>query len=170
MNHVKIDKVTLNIGVGAPGEKLENAKALLEKLSSSKAVLTKARTRNPTFKIRKGDDIGVKVTLRKQNALDVLKRCLDSIDFSLSVRNFDSTGNVSFGVKEYIDVPGMRYDPKIGMSGFDVAVSLTKPGTRVQRRRIAFSRVPKSQRVSKNEAVDYMKSLGVILKEDEVSE
>ncbi|MDP3742684.1 MAG: 50S ribosomal protein L5 [Candidatus Micrarchaeota archaeon] len=170
MNLVKIDKVTLNIGVGAPGEKLENAKALLEKISGSKAVLTKAKTRNPTFKIRKGDDIGVKITLRKQTALDVLKRCLDAIDFSVSQNNFDSTGNVSFGVKEYIDVPGMRYDPKIGMSGFDVAVSLVKQGIRVQRRRIAFSRIPRYQRVSKPEAIEFMKSLGVILKEEEVSQ
>lgn len=166
MNKVKIDKVTLNIGVGQPGERLENAKALLEKLTGAKPIITKARTRNPSFKIRQGDDIGVKITLRKQLALDVLKRCLESIDYSVSQRSFDATGNMSFGVKEYIDVPGMKYDPKIGMMGFDVCVTLSKPGFRVQRRRVAFSRVPLMHRVSKQEAIEFMKGLKVELKEE----
>ncbi len=170
MTSIRIDKVTLNIGTGAPGERLENAKALLEKLSGSKAVVTKAHTRNPTFKIRKGDDIGTKVTLRKARALDVLKRCLEAIDNSLSQRSFDSTGNVSFGVKEYIDVPGIKYDPKIGMMGFDVCVTLSKPGIRIQRRRVEQTRVPKIQRVSKQEAIEYLKTIGATLKEEEVAQ
>ena len=157
MSQVRIEKVTLNIGIGAPGERLENAKALLEKISGSKPVLTQAKSRNPTFKIRKGDDIGVKVTLRKQQALEVVKRCLDPIDFTVSNRNFDATGNVSFGVKEYIDIPGMKYDAKIGMMGFDVAITLNKPGNRVRSRRVAFARLPKRQRVSRDEAIAFMK-------------
>ena len=129
-------------------------------------MVTKERTRNPTFKIRKGDDIGVKITLRKQTAFEVLKRCLESLDNSLSLKNFDATGNLSFGVKEYIDVPGMRYDPKIGMMGFDVCVTLAKPGYRVQRRRVAFSRLPRNHRVSKQEAIAFIKSLNVEMKEE----
>ena len=158
MSQVRIEKVTLNIGIGAPGERLENAKFLLEKISGSKPVLTKARSRNPSFKIRKGDDIGVKVTLRKQPSYEVVKRCLDPIDFTLSERNFDATGNVSFGVKEYIDIPGIKYDPKIGMMGFDVAITLSKPGARIRNRRVAFARLPKRQRVSRTEAITFMKS------------
>lgn len=167
MNKVKIEKVTLNIGVGAPGEKLENAKSLLSQITKAKPVVTKAHNRNPTFKIRKGDDIGTKITLRKQPALEVLKRCLDAIDFSLSNKSFDQNGNLSFGVKEYIDLPGLKYDPKIGMMGFDVCVTLTKPGARVQKRRVAFSRIAKSQRVSKTEAIAFLKTLGVLIKEEE---
>lgn len=170
MNKVKIDKVTLNIGVGQPGEKLENAKRLLEKLTGAKPVVTKARNRNPTFKIRKGDDIGTKITLRKQLALDVLNRCLESVDRSLSIKNFDSTGNISFGVKEYIDVPGMKYDPQIGMMGFDVCVTLCKPGFRVQRRRIGVSPVPRGHRVSKQEAIEFIRALKVEYKEEEVAQ
>ncbi len=166
MTWVKIDKVTLNIGVGAAGQALENARVLLEKISGAKPVITKARSRNPTFKIKKGDDIGVKVTLRKQSALEVLKRCLAAVDNMLSLRGFDSTGNFSFGVKEYIDVSGVKYDPKIGMLGFDVAVSLYKPGYRVQRRRVAYTRIPRSHRVSKAQAIEFAKSLGVRIKEE----
>ncbi len=166
MNVVKIDKVTLNIGIGAPGEKLENAKALLEKITGARPVFTKAHNRNPTFKIRKGDDIGAKVTIRKAKALELLKKCLDVIDYSLSERSFDSTGNVCFGVKEYIDLPGVKYDPKIGMMGFDVCVTLAKPGYRIQRRRIGFARFPVKRRVSKKEAIEFMKSLGMSLKEE----
>lgn len=157
MNQVIVDKVTLNIGVGAPGERLENAKALLQNVSGGRPVLTKAKSRNPSFKIRKGDDIGTKVTLRKKAAGEVIKRCLDPLDFTMSLSNFDTTGNVSFGVKEYIDVPGMKYDPKIGMMGFDVSITLTKPGARVARRRISFARLPRRQRVSREEAVEFMK-------------
>ncbi len=163
---IKIDKVTLNIGTGAPGEVLENAKLLLEKVTGAKPIVTKAHSRNPTFKIRKGDDIGAKVTLRKALALNVLKRCLEAIDYSLAQRNFDTTGNLSFGIKEYIDLPGIKYDPKIGMMGFDVCVTLSKPGHRVQTRRIAASRIPRSQRVSPREAIEFMQSLGTVLKEE----
>ncbi len=170
MNKVRIEKVTLNVGVGAPGEKLENAKSLLTQITKAKPVVTKAHNRNPTFKIRKGDDIGTKITLRKQTALSVLKRCLEAIDFSLSNKSFDQNGNLSFGVREYIDLPGIKYDPKIGMMGFDVCVTLSKPGLRVQTRRIAFTRIPRVQRVSKKEAIDYLKTLGVIIKEEEVAQ
>ena len=168
MNQVVVDKVTLNIGIGAPGERLENAKALLQKLTTAKPVLTKAKSRNPSFKIRKGDDIGTKVTLRKQLATEVVKRCLDPIDSTLSQNNFDATGNVSFGVKEYIDVPGMKYDSKIGMMGFDVALTLTKPGARVAKRRVGFARLPRRQRVSRQEAIAFMKqTFGVKIAEEE---
>ena len=74
MELIKIDKVTLHCGVGAAGEELESAKALLERISGRKAVLTKAKSRNPTFKIKEGDNIGTKVTLRRmagEGAMDV---------------------------------------------------------------------------------------------------
>ncbi|MEK6843702.1 MAG: 50S ribosomal protein L5, partial [Candidatus Micrarchaeota archaeon] len=77
MQEVRLEKVTLNIGAGEPGERLENAKVLLEKITGKKAILTKAKDRNPTFKIRKGDNIGSKVTLRGELANEILKRSLD---------------------------------------------------------------------------------------------
>ena len=159
----KLDKVTLNIGAGEAGQKLANAKDLLSKVTGKNPVITRARKRNPSFKVRKGDEIGVKVTLRGKTALDVLKRGLESIDNVLKERSFDLGGNVSFGIKEYIDFPGMKYDPKIGMMGFDICVTLSKAGKRISVRKINARRLPLKQRVSRNEAMEFFKALGVKL-------
>lgn len=157
MKKISLEKVTLNIGVGAGGEPLENARALLEKIGGQKPVTTTARARNPSFKIRKGDAIGVKVTLRGAKAGEVLKKALEANDFRLSEKSFDGFENAAFGVKEYIDFPGMRYDPKIGMLGFDVCVTLSKPGARVARRRIGSRKVPAKNRVRREEAIAFLK-------------
>jgi len=162
LNKVFLEKVTLNIGVGEGGEILEKARELLEKICGQKVVVTLARARNPSFKIRKGDALGVKVTLRKKKAEEVLAKALDAVDKRLKESSFDDYGNVAFGVKEYIDYPGMKYDPKIGMFGFDVCVKLAKKGVRVAYRRIASRKIPAKQRVSKAEAIEFMtKQFGV---------
>ncbi|OIO23692.1 50S ribosomal protein L5 [Candidatus Micrarchaeota archaeon CG1_02_51_15] len=171
MQSVRLAKVTLNIGVGAAGERLENARLLLEKISGGKAVLTQARTRNPSFKVRKGDNIGAKITLRGKNAEEVLKRLLETVDNKLNPRSFDRNGNVAFGIKEYIEVPGMKYDPKIGMMGFDVCVTLQKPGARISVRKIRQQRLPLCQRVSADEARQFMHlKFGADVSEEEVNE
>jgi len=157
-----LEKVTLNVGVGSGGNvKIDNAKKLLERITGVKPVATKAKKRNPSFNIRKGDLIGVKVTLRKEKALSVLKKCLEAVNFKLPLSCFDSQGNFSFGVHEYIELKGVKYDPEIGMMGFDVCVTLSKPGKRVALRRIKPARIPLKQRVSKSEAVEFVKGLGV---------
>jgi len=156
MQEPKLDKVTLNVGTGPAREKLQSAKDLLERITGHTAVLTKAKDRNPTWKLRKGDTIGVKVTLRGKDAADVLQRSLEAVDYNVPEKSFDRSGNVAFGVKEYIDFPGMKYDPKIGMMGFDVCVSLAKPGARIARRRIERKKVPMKQRVKPDEARAFM--------------
>lgn len=153
---VVLEKVTLNMGVGEGGEKLQNAKSLLERITGATAVVTKARVRNPTFKIRKGDPIGVKVTVRGRIAEDVLKRAVESVDGFVSPKSFDNNGNVSFGIKEYIDFPGIQYDPKIGMLGFDVCVTLKKPGKRVALRLVRKSRIGRKQTVSRDESQKFL--------------
>ncbi len=153
---VRLEKVTLNVGVGEGGEKLQNAKTLLETITGKTAVITKARVRNPTFKIRQGDPIGVKITVRGKSAADVLNRALESVDKIVSPKSFDNNGNVSFGIKEYIDFPGIQYDPKIGMLGFDVCITLKKAGKRVAYRLIRKSRVGRKQTVSREEAQKFL--------------
>lgn len=163
MREVVVDKVTLNIGVGHAGAELENAKVLLERLSGSKAIETLAKVRNPVFHIKKGDPIGAKTTLRGPGALEFVKKALKARDFTLSKKSFDVYGNFSFGVSEYIEFPGAKYDPKIGMIGFDVCVSLRrKAGWRVSRRRHAKSTISKSHRLSREDGIDFaQKNLGV---------
>ncbi|MBU1197492.1 50S ribosomal protein L5 [Candidatus Micrarchaeota archaeon] len=171
MEAVRLEKVTLNIGIGGAGERLDQAKALLERIANRKSIYTRAKARNSTFKVRKGQPIGVKTTLRGTNAKEVLTRCLETLDNLLRTTNFDRFGNVSFGIKEYIDVPGLKYDPKIGMMGFDVSVTLAKPGKRVSRRRIAKRRLSMKQRVTPQEAKAYVETTyGVKVEEPEEEE
>lgn len=152
---IKIEKVTLNIGVGQPGDKLTAAKLLLEKLSGQKPIETKAKGRIPTWNLRPGLAIGTKVTLRGKRAMDVLNKCLDSVERKIKERSFDTSGNFAFGVREYIDIPGVKYDPKIGMFGLDVIVTLEKPGFSVRKRKIAPRKIPTRHKITKAESIDY---------------
>lgn len=171
MKRVSLEKVAVNIGVGSGGDALENARKLLQQMTNKKPATTRARTRNPSFGIRKGDEIGVKVTLRGNEAKEFLKKALEAVDNALPAKSFDSLGNVSFGVKEYIDFPGVKYDPKIGIIGFDVCVTLCKPGGRVAKRRIASRRLPRKQRVGVQEAKNFLQQeFGVEMTEKRLKE
>jgi len=159
MRKIIIEKVSVNIGTGDPGEVLDNAKGLLERLCEGKtAVITKARRREPAFKLRKDLPIGVMVTLRGKEAETFLEKALAAKRKVIKERNFDNEGNLSFGVAEYIDFPGAKYDPGIGMYGFDVCVTLKRPGRRVTQRRRRKAKIGKKHRISKEEAVEFVKS------------
>jgi len=156
MRKLRIEKVTVNIGVGEPGENLEKARKLVEKLTGKTPTLTIARKRQQTFGIRKGDKIGVKVTIRGNDAEAFLKRALEAKDMKISKRAFDKFGNFSFGLKEYIDFPGVRYDPSIGLIGFDVCVTLKRAGFRIADRKRKRSKLPTKQRGTKDEALQFV--------------
>lgn len=158
MREILVEKVTVNIGVGSPGERLDYAKELLARLSNSTPIETLAKKRNPVFKLRVGLPIGTKVTLRKKNALDFIEKALVANKRMIRYGNFDAHGNFSFGVKEYIDFPGAKYDPKIGMFGFDICVTLKRRGKRVQTRRLKSSKIGRKHRISKQEAVEFVKN------------
>lgn len=158
----RIEKVVLNMGCGTKLS-LDVAKGLLERVTGRKTVITKSHTRS-TFGVPKGKAIGVKVTIRN-GAEEFLKRLLEAREGKLPPSSFDATGNVNFGVREYIDVPGVEYDPKIGMIGFDVCVTLERPGYRVKRKRIAH-RVGKAHALTPQDAMEFMKSkFGVKIEE-----
>ena len=127
---IKIEKVTINIGVGKAGESIEKAGRLLENLCDQKPVRTISKSRIPTWGIRKKQPIGVKVTLRGNKAIDFLNKSLDAKERILKRKQFDDCGNFAFGIHEYIDIPGIKYDPEIGIFGFDVCVTLEKDGYR----------------------------------------
>ncbi|VVC01872.1 50S ribosomal protein L5 [uncultured archaeon] len=159
MREALIDKVTLNIGVGKAGQELENAKSLLERLSGAKAVPTHAKVRNPVFRIKKGDIIGTKATLRGPGAIEFVKKALKVKGFTLPSRSFDREGNFSFGVPEYIEFPGAKYDPQIGMLGFDVCITLRRRGFRVGKRRRGKARVGRSHRLTKEDGMEFARSV-----------
>jgi large subunit ribosomal protein L5 len=163
MRRIRIAKVVINIGVGEPGERLEKAEELLRRLTGvEKVVRTRAKKRIPKWGIRPGLPIGVKVTLRGQKAEEVLNRLLDAVERKIPESSFDDSGNFAFGIHEYIDIPGMKYDPKIGVFGMDVIVNLERPGYRVARRKYRRAKVGKAHRITKDEAIQFAKEhLGV---------
>ncbi len=154
---LRLEKVVVNIGVGEAGERLEKAKELLERLTGQKPVETIATKRIPTWGIRKGLPIGCKVTLRKDRAVEFLKKAFAAVDNKISAESFDEHGNVSFGIKEYIDIPGMKYDPNIGMFGMDVTVCITKIGKRVRLRKI--KRQKANTHPTKEESMEFIKNM-----------
>ena len=82
---------------------------------------------------------------------------LDGIGNRLKASQFDKQGNVSFGIEEHIDIPGMRYDPDIGIFGMNVAITFEKPGYRIKRRKIQHKNVPNKHQVTKEETMEFMK-------------
>ncbi|MBE8539746.1 50S ribosomal protein L5 [Geoglobus acetivorans] len=160
MREVIIDKVVINIGVGESGERQKRALQLLEELTGKQPTSTYSKKTIRNFGIRKGEAIGAKVTLRGDDALEFLKRALTVKEFRLSRRQI-SDGNFSFGIQEHIDLPGVDYDPDMGIYGMDVVVSLKRRGYRVARRKIAKSKIGKPHRVTKEDTIEFLKSLGV---------
>jgi len=154
MQNIRIEKITLNIGCGEVGEKLDKAKKLLEVLTAKKVVITSTHKRT-TFGTAKGRPIGCKVTLRGKNAEEFFKKALDAVDFKLSKSVFDKQGSFSFGIKEHISIPGVRYDPDIGIFGMDVCVSLERPGFRVKRKKI-WKKIGKKHLIKPEEAMDWV--------------
>jgi large subunit ribosomal protein L5 len=83
------------------------------------------------------------------------------VENKLSKNVFDAQGSFSFGVKEHIDIPGVRYDPEIGIFGMDVCVTLERPGFRVKRKRMK-SKIGKEHLIKPEEALEWTsKSYGV---------
>jgi large subunit ribosomal protein L5 len=168
MENPRIDKVTVNIGVGESGERLGKAEKLVAKLTNKKPVRTVSKHKIPTWNIRKGEPIGCKVTLRGKDAVEILKRTLYAKNNTLKPGNFDTTGNVAFGIQEYIDIQGLKYDPEIGIFGMNVNINLKRPGYRIHERARKKVKVPNYARVSRDQAIEFMKNnFGVKLEEED---
>jgi large subunit ribosomal protein L5 len=156
MREIRVEKITMNIGTGMPGEKLEKARKLLEKIAQSKPVSTRTKKRIPTWGVRPGLEIGAKVTLRGKKAEEVLARLLKAKANTLPNTKFDQSGNLAFGLHEYLDIPGVQYDASIGIIGLEVAVTLMRPGFRIRSRARKQKRIPTRHRISKEESMKFM--------------
>ncbi len=155
----RISKVTVNIGVGAETDKLPKALKVLEELTGAKPVPRRAKKTIKDFNIRKGENIAAIVTLRGDKAREFLRKVFETLGYRLKASYFDDYGNVSVGIKEHIHMPGVRYDPEIGVFGMDVAITIERPGYRVMRRkRCRKRRIPRRHRVSKLEAMVFLKN------------
>ncbi len=154
-----IDKVVVNIGVGQAGEELVKASKVLEDLTSNKPVIIKAKKNVKEWGVRKGQSISTKVTLRGDKAVELIKRSLDPFDNRILKRAFDNNGSVSWGVDEHIKIPGVKYDPEIGIFGFNISVKLARPGFRIKNRKKYRRKIGKDHYLSKNEAIFFMEKV-----------
>ncbi len=158
MRQPRVEKVVVNIGVGEAGERLAKAHQVVEMITGQKAVDTISRTISRDLAIRKGMPLGCKVTLRGERAEDFLRRALAIRDNRIQEYSFDPEGNMSFGVGDYTDFPGMRYDPDIGIFGMDVNAVLRRPGSRISTRMLRRRRIPRSHRLERDEALEFWKA------------
>jgi large subunit ribosomal protein L5 len=129
-----IEKVVINMGIGegvADRKKVEQAAADLALISGQRPVITKARKSIATFKVREGQAIGCKVTLRKARMYEFVDRLITIAlprvrDFrGLSPKSFDGRGNYTLGVKEHIIFPEIDYDKAADIWGMDITVCTT---------------------------------------------
>ena len=156
MREIQIKKITLNIGCGDDSEKIEKSVKLLELLTEMKPLVTKSKRRS-TFGVTKGKPIGTMVTLRGKKAEEFLKVSLQALENKIKSSQFDSEGNFSFGIKEYIDIPGIKYRHEIGMLGLDISVTLERAGYRIKRRKIQQRKIPTKHKIKKEEAINWLK-------------
>ena len=148
----------MNIGVGKSGEPLETARKGLEQIIDKKPNLRNSKKAQRDWGVRKGEPIGVAVTVRGKDATELLKRLFVSKGNKISSRSFDRTGNLSFSIKEHIDIAGVKYDPKIGILGFDISVRLTRPGFSVKVRDRHKANIGKQHKITAEEAKDFVKN------------
>lgn len=158
MRDIRIEKITLNIGSGKDQTKLDKSMKLLENLTGIKPVKTVAKKRIPGWGLRPGLPIGCKITLRKNAATELLIKLLKGVDNRLSPSQFDMSGNIAFGIPEYIDIPGVKYDPSIGIIGLEVCITLERPGFRIKRRRLKKRKISPRHAITKEEAIKFMES------------
>ncbi len=157
MRFVRIEKITLNVGAGKEQQEVEKGFELLKYLTGATPIKTVTNKRIQEWGLRPGLPIGCKITLRKNKARELLKRLLEAKDNTLLQTQFDEQGNVAFGIHEYIDVPGVKYDPKLGIRGFEVCVTLARAGYRIKRRRHIRRKIPARHIVTKSDAIEFMK-------------
>ena len=152
MREIKIEKVVLS--VSGIAENLEKGVSLLKLLTKRKPAKMKSKKRIPSLGVRPGLEIGAVVTVR-EGRYELLKKLLVTID-NLLMKKQISENNFSFGIKEYIEIPGVEYQRDIGIIGFDVTIVFKRTGRRVKLRKIKKGRIPKRQIIAKEEIIKFM--------------
>jgi len=162
MMQPRIEKVVVNLNIGKSGEPLEKATRVLEEISGQTPYKAKAKKSIRDWGIRQGEPIACVVTLRREKGLAFLKKVLPVVENKIAQRSFDEVGNFAFGLKEHIDIPGVKYDPEIGIFGMDVCVSVNRPGQRIKIRRKQTKHIGKKHLLTPEESIEYIRqTLGV---------
>ena len=157
MKRINVHKVVINIGVGRSGEPIDKAKNALLELTNQQPAVRGAKKTVRDFGIHKGEPIGVVVTLRREPAIEFLKRIIAAKKNVLKASSFDDYGNISVGIHEHIDIPGTKYNPEIGIFGMDVNIVLTRPGYRIAKKSRRSVKIGKTHSINREEAVEFFK-------------
>jgi len=152
MRKIKIEKVIL--GVGGTGETLEKGVKIIERVALKKPVRTKSQKRIPSLSVRPGLEVGAIITIRK-NPEEMLKRLLVAKENTLKKKQI-SENTFSFGIKEYIEIPGIDYQRDLGIIGFDVIVTLKRAGKRIKLKKIKRGKIPPRQNIAPEEIIKFM--------------
>jgi len=152
MREIKIEKVVLS--VGGTGDVLERGFKLIKFLTNGKPAKMKSKKRIPSWGVRPGLEIGAVITIRKKPE-EILKKMLIAIDNRLRKSQI-SKNNFSFGIKEYIEIPGVEYQRDIGILGFDITVVFKRAGRRVKLRKIKKGKIPERQIITEEEIIKFM--------------
>ena len=152
MQAIRISKLVINIGTGNEERHTDAAKKLITLITSRTPVDELSRKRNPSFKITKGQKIGAMVTVRGEEIKKLLPRLLDATDNRIKDSSI-TPNSLSFGIKEYIDIRGIKYDPAIGMLGMNVNLSFRRMGARVEYRKRGAARIPDHHRIIDRDAI-----------------
>ncbi|MBT4258098.1 50S ribosomal protein L5 [archaeon] len=152
MREIKIEKIVF--GIGGTGDYLAKGVILLDMVTGKKVAKTKSNKRIPGFGVRPGLEVGAVVTIRKEIE-PMLKKMLVAIDNVLRKKQM-SENNFSFGIKEYLEIPGMEYNRELGMMGFDVTVVFKRTGRRVKLKKIKRGKIPSKQKISREEIIKFM--------------
>ncbi len=156
MRRVYIDKLMINIGTGSDEKVQENAKKLIKLVTGRKAADGLSKKRNPSFKITRGSKIAAFVTIRGNDAAMLAKKLIGAVDNNIKDSSIRSN-TLSFGIREYIDIDGIKYDPGIGMLGMNVNIAFKRKGYRVCTRKWKNSEIPKAHKdVSADEIKEYL--------------
>lgn len=156
MQKIKLEKVVLSCG--ATGPDLEKSQKLLEMLSGRKAQIINSgpRRRIPNFNVKPNMPLGTSVTIRGKAASELLQKLLGAIDNRLRKKQIVRNG-FSFGIQEYIEIPGVEYKREIGIRGLNITASFVKSGMRVKRKKVKAGKVPERQYVHPDEIIEFMK-------------
>ena len=156
MKKISITKVVLNMGIGKSGEPIDLGRKALEQITGKKPNARNAKKSQRDWGVRKGEPIGVAVTVRGDDANKLIKKLLVAKDNQVKESAFDDEGNLSFGIKEHIDIPEIKYDPKIGILGLEVSIALTRPGFNIKLRSLHKAKVGKNHRIRKNDTIKFL--------------
>ena len=164
MKKISLEKVVLNMGLGKSGDVILVAKKALDHITGKKSNSRNAKETQREWGVRQGEPIGVAVTVRGKDARALLERLLESKGHQIIGKSFDNFGNLSFGIKEHIDIPGVKYDPQVGILGLGISIALTRPGYGIRNRSKHKASIGKKHIIKNQEAKDYLvKEFGVTI-------